>query len=229
MAVGALNLEHALREPRRLDIRALASLFLTAVAIGGAAIVFSTAANTRDVLVVAQDMPAGATLHATDLRIAHVQVSDAMYQAAVPADMLNTLSGKQLSEPVHSQQMLLRAQLSTRPPLAAGQLAMTIPVTPASAVGGQVQRGDHVQVLATVNKGKPDAHTSVVLPDVQVYDVDHEHPLAVTGETASNTASGAVSSVTLVVTPDQAQQLALARWSSDLDVALLPPPDGQGR
>ena len=65
-----------------------------------------------------------------------------MYQAALPADAINSLDGKQVSEPLHSQQMLLRAQLSARPPLASGQLAMTIPVTPASAVGGQIQRGE---------------------------------------------------------------------------------------
>jgi Flp pilus assembly protein CpaB len=228
MALGALELERGMREPRRLDIRAVASLFLTAVAVAGALMVFSSAADSRDVLVAARDLPAGATLQATDLQIAHVRVSDSMYQAAVPAETLNSLSGKQLSEPLHNQEMLLRAQVSTRPPLAPGQLAMTIPVTPTSAVGGQVQRGDHVQVLAT-SKNQPDAHTSVVLPDVQVYDIGHDHPLAATGDAASATSPGAVNAVTVVVTADQAQQLALARWRSDLDVALLPPPVSQGQ
>jgi Flp pilus assembly protein CpaB len=67
-----------------------------------------------------------------------------------------------------------------------------------------------------------------VLPDVQVYDVEHERALSVNGDAASTTAPGALSSVTLVLTPDQAQQLAQARWGSDLDVALLPPPDSKG-
>jgi len=228
MAAGAVSLDRAMRAPRRLDIRAVTGLVLTAVAIGGALLVFSSAADTRDVLVASHDLPAGATLHATDVQVAHVRVSDSMYQAALSADTLNTIDGKQVSDPVHSQQLLLRAQLSSRPPLAPNQMAMTIPVTPASAVGGEVQRGDHVQVLATSAKGKPESRTTVVLPDVQVYDINHDRTLAVNGDAANTTTQGAVSSITLIVTADQAQQLAQARWGSDLDVTLLPPSGDQG-
>ena len=48
-----------------------------------------------------------------------VRVDDAVYRAAVPAEDLPALVGRQLAEPVHARQLLARAQVSARPPLGA--------------------------------------------------------------------------------------------------------------
>ena len=81
-----------------------------------------------------------------------------------------------------------------------------------------------VQVLATNNAGKDNSRTSVILPQATIYDVGREDQAAVVGGAGSSqsaTSSGATWAA-LVVSQDQAVQLANARWNSDLDVALVP-------
>src|SRR5690606_17243284 len=107
----------ALRQPRRLDLRAMLGLLLLLVATGGSIAFWTAASDTRAVLVATRDRPAGATITVADLAIARVRVDDAIYQAAVPASELANLVGQQLAEPVHAHQLLVRPQVSSRPPL----------------------------------------------------------------------------------------------------------------
>jgi pilus assembly protein CpaB len=223
-----LSPTRALRQPRRLDLRAVFGLLLLLVATGGSIAFWTAASDTRAVLVATRDLPAGATLGAGDLAVARVRVDDTIYQAAVPAEELSQLVGRQLAEPVHAQQLLVRAEVSSRPTLGPNQLALTIPVSAESAIGGRLRPGDAVQVLLTIDKGKPEARTTVVLPRVTVYDVGHEERLGAINTTASADAAGRpaaqgpISWVTVVVTPEQAVELARAKWAGELDLALLP-------
>ncbi len=228
MATAVLTPTRALRQARRLDLRAVFGLFLLLVATGGSIAFWSASSDTRAVLVATRDLPAGATLKLMDLAIARVRLDDAMYQAALPADAQGTVIGKQLAEPVHAQQLLVWAQVSSRPPLGPDQVALTIPVKAETAGGGRVRPGDDVQVLLTTNKGKPESRTTIVLPRVRVYDVGHDEHLTVVNTSGSSDLStrpdvrGPLSSLTLLVTQDQGLQLAQARWNGELDVALLP-------
>ena len=229
MAVVTLTPARALRQPRRLDARALVGLFLLVGATGGSVLFWQQAADTRAVVVATRDLPAGATLTSSDLAIARVRVDDAIYAAAVPADGLETLVGKQLAEPVHPQQLLVQAQLSTRPRLGPDQVALTIPVSAKTAAGGRIRVGDSVRVLVTRDKGKPESRTEVVLPRVVVYDVGRDDQLTVVNTAGAAdlsgrpAAQGPVGFLTLAVTPDQSLAVAQARWNGELDVALLPP------
>ncbi|MCX6023514.1 MAG: hypothetical protein NTZ05_17635, partial [Chloroflexi bacterium] len=65
----------------------------------------------------------------------------------------------------------------------------------------------------------------IVLPRVRVHEVGHEQRLTIVNNEAGerSAAQGPVTWLTLVVTQEQALQLAQAKWSGDLDVALLPP------
>ena len=228
MATTFLSPTRALRRPRRLDLRAVVGMFLLLVATGGSVAFWSTSTDTRAVVVVRRDLPTGATLADADLAVARVRIDDGMYAAALPAEALSELVGKQLAEPVHAQQLLVRAQLSTRPPLGPDQLALTIPVSPETAAGGRVRPGDVVQVLATTDKSKPESRTAVVLPRAIVYDIGRDDRTTVINPATSldgerPAARGPISSVTLIVTQEQALQLARARWNGELDVALLAP------
>lgn len=227
MAAGSLSPARALREPRRFDTRALFGGFLLLVAMGGSITFWSATSDTRSVLVATRDLPAGERLMAADLAVARVRVDEDMYRAAVPASEQSVVVGRQLAEPVHAQQMIVRAQLSGRPPLDQGQLALTIPVSAQTAVGGRLRQGDSVQVLLTVDKGKPEARTSVVIPWATVYEVGHGERLAAVntagGEPSGRAAQGPISWVTLLVTPEQSVQLAQAKWAGEVDLALLPP------
>jgi Flp pilus assembly protein CpaB len=228
MAVATLTPARALRRPRRADPRALIGVFVTLAALAGSVAFWVTSSDARPVLVATRDLPVGTTLRASDLTIAYVRMDDALYRAALPADMLETLIGRPLGEPVHAQQVLARAQVASRVGLAADQVAMTIPARPDSAVDGRLRPGDTVQVLVTViDKTRNEAHTRQILDRAQVFEVGRDQSFGSSSATVEPDRStrGSISSVTLAITADQARQLAEARRTGELDVLLLPPPE----
>lgn len=205
----------------------MVGVLLMLVATGGAIVAWSAAENTRPIVVAIRDLPSGAIVSDGDVAVRRVRVDDAIYNAAVPGSDLSMVVGRQLAGPVYAQQVLARAQVSSLPAVPAGQVVLTIPVRADNAAGGRVRAGDLVQVLMTSNRGKPESRTSVILPQATVYDAGSENQSAVvsSGSAADATTSRSQASaswVALVVTQDQAVQLANARWNSDLDVALVP-------
>src|SRR5690242_7930616 len=134
MAVATLSSARALRRPRRADPRAIVGVVLTLAALAGSVAFWVSATDARPVLIATRDLPAGATLNASDLGVAYMRVDDAVYRAALPADNLQTLVGRQLGEPVHAEQVLARAQLANQLGLGRDEVAITIPAHPDSAV-----------------------------------------------------------------------------------------------
>jgi Flp pilus assembly protein CpaB len=195
------------------------------IAIGGSIAVWTTQQDTRSVLVAARELPAGTTLTAGDLAIAHVRLDDSLYAAALPSAQVSSVIGRQLAEPAHANQLLVGAQLSTHPVVGPDQLVLAIPVRAETAAGGHIRPGDLVQVLAT--DSKHDGSTQIVLPRAVVYDTARTQPSTSSATSADlsnpSPTSGAASWISVVVNQDQAVQLARARWGDDLDVALLPP------
>jgi Flp pilus assembly protein CpaB len=227
MAVATLTPARALRRPRRADPRALVGVFLTLTALAGSVAFWVSASDARPVLIAARDLPAGATLRSSDLTVAYMRMDDVVYRAALPAEMLDSLVGRQLGEPIHAQQVLARAQLADQFGLGPDQVAITIPARPDSAAGGRLHKGDAVQVLVTVaDKARNEAHARLVLDRAQVFDVGHDQSGASSSlaSNAADTARGPITSLTLAVTADQARQLAEARRTGELDILLLPPP-----
>lgn len=224
MVGRTLTPERAIRQPWRLDLRVVLSALVTLAAIGGMLVYAGSLSATRPVLLVTRDLPAGAILGPDDLTVTQVRVDDSIYAAALSGDALSAVLGKPLAEPVHSQQILARAQVSSRPRLAPDRLALAIPIKPESAAGGRLRAGDEVQILLTRNKGKPEADTVVVLERATIYSVGYdERATVINAANASRTDTGPLASLTLIVMPDQARALATARHSGELDVALLPP------
>jgi pilus assembly protein CpaB len=208
---------------RLSDRRPVLGVVVMLLAIAGSAVLWSSA-GTQEVVVAARDVPAGAVLTPSDLTTDRLRLGEQEYAAAIPKSEVTSLMGRQLDEPIHANQILVRGQLSSRAPLPAGQVAMTIAVTPESAAGGAVGPGDWVEVLETVSKGQPDTRTSVVLPRAQVYAVGQDQPsTVVAGGSSSSSSGGSLKWVTLQITPDEASALAQAKWNADLDVVLLPP------
>src|SRR5262245_50848702 len=72
-----LTPKRALRKPWRLDPRAVFGLFLMLVSVAGSVAFWTASTDTRAVLVVKRDRPAGATLNSADVAVANVRVDDA--------------------------------------------------------------------------------------------------------------------------------------------------------
>ncbi|HEV7662711.1 MAG TPA: SAF domain-containing protein, partial [Chloroflexota bacterium] len=112
MAVATLTPSRALHRPRRVDPRALIGVFLTLAALAGSVAFWVGSSDARPVLIATRDLAAGATLRSSDFATAYIRMDDALYRAALPADALDSLVGKQIGEPLHAQQVLVRAQVS---------------------------------------------------------------------------------------------------------------------
>jgi Flp pilus assembly protein CpaB len=227
MATTVLTPVRALRRPRHLDLRAVFGLLLLLVAIAGSVAFWSASSATQAVVVLTRELPAGATLSASDLAVAQVRVDGAIYQQTVPASDLGSLVGKQVTEPAHVDQILVWPQVSRHLPLAPSQMAFTIPVTADTAAGGRIRPGDVVEVLLTTGKGSSSPRSTVVLPRVTVYDVGYGGGITTINTTGSavtggSSREGSISWLTLIVTQSQALQLARAKWAGQLDVALRP-------
>lgn len=211
-------------KPRRIDLRLVLGVLLLLIGIGGSILFYSSNADTQAVLVATRDLSVGATLREEDLAAARVRLDGSLYTAAIPASQLAEIINKPVGAPVYAQQVLVRAQLADPPRLATGQVAMTIAVKAEAAVGGKLKPQDLVQVLVTTDKGKPGSQTELVLDGVAIYSVGYDERLSAAGggATASERSNGAITSVTLVLTPAQAVLLARAKHNGELDIALLP-------
>jgi len=227
VATTVLSPVRALRRPRHLDLRAVLGLLLLLVAIAGSVAFWSASSATQAVVVATRELPAGATVSQGDLAVARVRVDGAIYQQTVPATDLGNLVGKQLTEPIHLDQILVWPQLSSHLPLAGDQMAFTIPVTADTAAGGRIRPRDIVEVLVTTGKGTSSPRSAVVLARATVYDVGYGGTVTTINTSGSALTGGpsdpgAISWVTLIVTQQQALQLAQAKWAGQLDVALRP-------
>jgi Flp pilus assembly protein CpaB len=232
MAVATLSPARALRRPRRADPRAIVGIVLTLATLAGSVAFWVSATDARPVLIATHDLPAGATLQSSDLGVAYVRVDDDVYHAALSLDMLESVVGRQLGEPIHAEQVLARAQLADQVGLTRDQVAITIPARPDSAVDGRLRPGDSVQILVTVtDKARNEARAREVLDRALVYGVGRDVPLGGTSLSGSDSGGdvrrGTITSLTLAVTAEQARQLAEARRTGDLDVVLLPAVEAQ--
>src|SRR5215471_11093885 len=207
MAVATLSPARALRRPRRADPRAIVGIVITLATLAASVAFWVSATDARPVLIATHDLPAGATLSSSDLSVAYVRVDDDVYHAALPLDMLESVVGRQLGEPIHAEQMLARAQLADQVGLARDQVAITIPARPDSAVDGRLRPGDSVQILVTVtDKSRNEAHAHQVLDRALVYGVGRDVPLggaSIAGSDTSDGRRGTITSLTLAVTGEQ--------------------------
>ena len=185
----------------------------------------STQANLQDVVVATADLAVGAKIQESDVRIVHFP-ADAIPQAAF--HRIKSVVGRGVVLPIAKGEFVLPLKLagensgsglvSTIP---AGMRAVSVRVSDISSVGGFVQPGTRVDVLMTGNPGgsaEPQAIT--VLKNVAVLangmNMDRN---AVRGEGQN------APIITLAVSPDDAQKLALATAQGRIELALRNPMD----
>jgi Flp pilus assembly protein CpaB len=182
----------------------LVGMALVLVALVGFLAVYSSTTHRTSVLVTAHDLSAGAALRASDVRVAELAGDRRVLDGLVPERDLGAVLGKRLAGSLPSGSPLARAALADQ----AAQSAFTLEVPAARALGGALQPGDRVTVLATFAANGGGAQTSAVARDLTV--------LAV-GQAAD---PGADTLPVTVALPDPslASRLALANDDAKLDL-----------
>ena len=200
MAVSAVAVPRGLARPRSVDARIIAAVCLGLLGlVGNLGLLGVLAPAEHDVVVVAHDLPAGASLGPGDLVRARVQVPDDVLAGLVPGNQVDQLVGRTLAERVHAHDLLARARLAgATEGLAPGQVEVELPLRPETAVVDTLQPGDPVMVLATLGAGK--AETS-----------------------GGSGTRGGLAAVLLVVSENEAVALADAQASGTLLIALAGP------
>ncbi len=181
---------------------------------------------TRPVVVAAADLDIGAELRRDDIRIIQWPSNAAPANAIGNAD---DVIGRGLILPVIQNEPILPMKLSSKeagaglpPAIPPGLRAVSVRVNEVIGVAGYVLPGTHVDVVATVNPTdrRADTTSKVILTNVQVLaagtkierDSDRNKPIAVTV-------------VTLLVNPEEAERLTLASNEGKIQLALRNPLD----
>jgi pilus assembly protein CpaB len=182
--------------------------------------------KTINVLVAATDMDLGAEVRKEDVR-AIQWPADAVPMGAFTNP--NELVGRGLIQPVAQNEVFLPAKLASKeagaglpPVIPEGYRALSVRVNDVVGVAGYVLPGTRVDVVATVNPtNRPeDVQSKVVLTNVQVLAAGTKIE-----RDAANNKPMAVSVVTLMVDPPQAERLTLASTEGKIQLALRNPTD----
>src|SRR5262245_29010856 len=134
------------RSRRLLQPLPLAGIALVLIALLGYLAVYKQTTQRTAVLVAARDLPAGTLLARSDLRSAGLAGDRNVLASAMPARQLPLVLGRRLSVALPQGLPLPRAAVTGR---AALPSAFTVAVPVLHALGGALQPGDRVSVLAT--------------------------------------------------------------------------------
>jgi pilus assembly protein CpaB len=186
------------------------------------------------ITAAARDMPAGTRLQKADLRTVRVPEKDVPKAAildqklAIDRPLLFPVGA---NEAIISNKVASAAGAEGLPALIeVGKRAVAVPITDASGVAGLIQPRAHVDVLFTKPGSVAEAVTTTILEDVVVLAMGRTTEVA---NTPAVPAAGAVSATprpttqpaTLLVSPEQARKLELAKNQGKISLALRNPLD----
>jgi pilus assembly protein CpaB len=182
---------------------------------------------TRPVVVAAADLDVGAELRREDIRIIDWP-ANAVPKNAIgdPKDVI----GRGIVLPVIENEPILPNKLASKeagsglpPAIPPGLRAVSVRVNEVIGVAGYVLPGTHVDVVATVSPtgASGDMTSKVVLTDVQVLAAGTK----IERDGSDRNKPIAVSVVTLLVNPEEAERLTLASTEGKIQLALRNPLD----
>jgi pilus assembly protein CpaB len=176
-------------------------------------------------VVAVRDMPAGTRLRKTDIKVVRIPQRD-VPKAAVTEE--KDALDRVLLYPVNNNELLAATRLSSLlggegipATIEPGKRAIAVPITDASGVAGLIQPRSRVDVLFSRTGTLAEASTSTILQDVEVLAVGR---LTQAGQTADPKAPR-VPVATLLVTPEDARKLELAKNQGKISLALRNPLD----
>jgi Flp pilus assembly protein CpaB len=191
----------------RIDTRLVVGLLLVAASILGGLRLAASADRTVAVHTAARDLPAGHVVTGTDLATTWINASAAVVDRLLePGDL--PVTGRVLRFPVRRGELVAANALGSSAPRGR---EITVPVSPDHALGGALEPGDRVDVLASFDKGTEAAKTLTVAADAQVVDVIHADGLFGQQE-------GELAALTLAVPRDDVVLVAFAVRNGEVDI-----------
>ena len=104
------------------------------------------------VVLAADNIRAGTLIESGDVRVEEINSDPTVANAIYPAASLDGLAGQVATRSITASEPILRSDV--RPVAAeAGRRAMSVPMAPANAVGGDLVAGDEVDVLVVTASG----------------------------------------------------------------------------
>lgn len=192
----------------------------------------ANAQKTVRTVVAKSDLPVGAVISTNNMAVRQMPVSF-LPQTAVRAEQFDAVDGMQLTAAMVAGQALVSTNVGRLQPgfsdrVGHGIRAMTVVVDEVNSVSGMLTPGDRIDLLFStrppVNDGRP--ATEVTAPLMQ------DLLILATGQKTERNATavplGATTvftTITVAVTPDQAQRLVLAQSSGRLTALLRNPED----
>jgi len=177
------------------------------------------------IVVAAHDLPLGTLLRASDVRVVSYPGHDipkgVIYQTKDATNKVALVS-------LYSNEPLLLSKLSAPTSLEGfssiippGYRAVSVPITDASGVAGLIQPNSKVDVLFTRTGSVAEASTTTILQDVKVISTGKLLPAG----QAPDPRAPKSPTVTLVLTPQDAQKLELAKNQGRISLSLRNPLD----
>src|SRR5581483_449739 len=182
------------------------------------------------VYAAARDLPVGAQVRKTDLRRISLGTRDVPRGAVTTEkEALNRV----VLYPVSANEPLLLSKLSgtttaegVAATIEAGYREVSVQITDVNAVSGLIQPGSHVDVLFTRPGSMAEAITSTILQNVRVLAIGRTLSVAPSTAAADSKAPATkASAATLIVTPQEAQKLELAKNEGKISLTLRNPLD----
>jgi pilus assembly protein CpaB len=183
--------------------------------------------KTVSILAASRDLPAGTRLQKGDVKLIRVLEGDAP-KAAI-ADEKQALDRATLfplsaNEPVTAPKLSGNTGAEGLPAtIEIGKRAIAVPINDSSGVAGLIQPRAHVDVLFTKTGSMAEALTTTILEDVTVLAIGRTTEASNTAP--ATTTQTATRPATLLVTPEQARALELAKNQGKISLALRNPLD----
>src|SRR4051794_25680648 len=192
----------------------------------------TTSAKTEKMILVlaaAQDLPAGTRVKKGDLKRISIPEKDA------PKSVVMNESGlidRVLLHPVSAGEPIVSVKTSSingADGIAAliqpGMRAISVPINDASSAGGLIQPRSRVDVLFTRTGTMREALTTTIVQDVTVISIGRLTEIGQQDKTASAQSGSQTRAATLLVTPEQASKLELAKNQGKISLVLRNPLD----
>jgi pilus assembly protein CpaB len=177
------------------------------------------------VMAAVRDLPVGTMIRKADLKKIAVLANDIPKGGLFnEKDALNrvVLYPVSANEPLIASKLSLLAGAEGIPAtIDPGHRAVSVQITDVSGVAGLIQPGAHVDVIFTRPGNMTEAITSTILQNVKVLAIGHAVQV---GQTIDPKAPK-VPVATLVVTPEEAQKLELAKNQGRISLSLRNPLD----